>query len=260
MDIQAYIASGILELYALDQLSPPERAEVEGYVLQYPELQAELGEIERSLEFFAQAQATAPPAELMQAINQQIDRLEGPAMVTATPASGGNNWSKWVAGIALAGLIAMVYFYFQGQQRQQDELAQLQESLEDCEERSAALGSLQQQIALVADPDSRYIELAGTADHLDAQAAVVYNPDKQASLFAPSGLPAIPADRQYQLWAIVDGATISLGVFDAPVDGDQVLLNLPFEANVDAFAITLEPRGGSINPTLAEMYVIGQAG
>lgn len=257
MDIQAYIASGILELYALDQLSPPERAEVEGYVMQYPELQAELSEIERSLELFAQAQASSPPTELMQAINQQIDQLESS---TATSAAGNNKWWKWLSGVALAGLLAMIYFYFQEQQQQQDELAQLQEQLEDCEERSAVLADLQQQIALVADPHSQYIELAGTADHLDAQAAVVYNSDKQATLFAPSGLPPIPSDRQYQLWAIVDGATISLGVFDAPADSEQLLLNLPFEAEVDAFAITLEPRGGSVNPTLAEMYVIGEAG
>lgn len=258
MDIKTYIASGILELYALDQLSPPERAEVERYVEQYPELRKELLEIEQSLEIFAQAQAVTPPAKLIPGIHQKIDQLEA-APANAVSSTGASNWWKAIAGLLTVGLLTMSYFYFQSRQTAA-QLASLQEQLSNCEERAAVLNNLQQQIALAADPSSQFIELAGTPDHQNAQASIIYNTQSQQTLFAAQGLPNIPADRQYQLWAIIDGATISLGVFDAPGSESPLFIAVPFEAEVDAFAITLEPQGGSINPTLEQMYVIGQTG
>ena len=53
MDIEEIKASGLLELYVMDQLSPADKVEVEGYLRTYPELRKELREIERSLEIFA---------------------------------------------------------------------------------------------------------------------------------------------------------------------------------------------------------------
>lgn len=40
----------------------------------------------------------------------------------------------------------------------------------------------------------------------------------------------------------------------------DTLLCIPFIDNPRAFAVTLEPRGGSENPTLEQMYVIGEVG
>ena len=61
---------------------------------------------------------------------------------------------------------------------------------------------------------------------------------------------------QYQLWGIVEGQPVSVGVFDL----DQNLREMLNIANASAFAITLEPTGGSETPTLDKMYVIGNVG
>ena len=45
MNIQEYIASGILETYFLGELSSAEQAEVEKNVAEYPEIRAELDRI-----------------------------------------------------------------------------------------------------------------------------------------------------------------------------------------------------------------------
>ena len=73
---------------------------------------------------------------------------------------------------------------------------------------------------------------------------------------AVHGEAAIPADKQYQLWALKDGQPIDMGVFD-PVTPEDGLLEMGRVPGADAFAVTLEPRGGSANPTLEEMYVYG---
>ena len=46
MDIEAYIASGILELYVAGLLSDEENVAVQGYAKEYPEIQKEIEEIE----------------------------------------------------------------------------------------------------------------------------------------------------------------------------------------------------------------------
>ena len=76
-----------------------------------------------------------------------------------------------------------------------------------------------------------------------------------------TNLPSPAADKQYQLWAIVDGAPVDMGVFDlASAETDTTFQNVPFIENPQAFAVTLEPKGGSTNPTLDQMYVVGNVG
>lgn len=71
-------------------------------------------------------------------------------------------------------------------------------------------------------------------------------------------LPVNDASHQYQLWALVNGKPVDLGVFDrAEADTINMKLMKPV-ALAGAFAVTLEPRGGSVNPTMTEMVAIGQ--
>ena len=70
-------------------------------------------------------------------------------------------------------------------------------------------------------------------------------------------MPKNDKGHQYQLWAIVDKKPVSLGVFDK-TDADSVeMKEMGSVVAPQAFAVTLEPRGGSVNPTMDEMMVIG---
>lgn len=63
-NIKAYIESGMLELYVLNEMSNEEKLVVEAMALKYPAISAELAEIERSMEKFAGEYAIKPPAAL----------------------------------------------------------------------------------------------------------------------------------------------------------------------------------------------------
>jgi len=54
-------------------------------------------------------------------------------------------------------------------------------------------------------------------------------------------LSNITPDKQYQLWAQIDGQMVDLGVFE---HNDQ-LQRLKTTQKAEAFVITIEPRGGS---------------
>lgn len=72
MNIEEYISSGILEMYAMGQCTPAEQQEVEAMVKLYPEIAKELAEIEATLEQVSQSQSIAPPAHLKTQILDKI--------------------------------------------------------------------------------------------------------------------------------------------------------------------------------------------
>jgi anti-sigma-K factor RskA len=70
-------------------------------------------------------------------------------------------------------------------------------------------------------------------------------------------MPANDQAHQYQLWALVGGKPVDLGVFDVDTTSKE-MKEMKSTALADAFAVTLEPRGGSTSPTMSEMMVVGK--
>ena len=69
-------------------------------------------------------------------------------------------------------------------------------------------------------------------------------------------MPKLPSDQQYQLWALIDSKPKDLGVFDAT--DDKVILKMKNTQKAQAFAITIEKKGGSPSPTLQKMQSLGK--
>jgi mannose-6-phosphate isomerase-like protein (cupin superfamily) len=76
MKPQSYIESGILELYALDQLDPNEREEAERMISVFPEIKAEYEAIQLSLERYAASCAIEPHARVKEKLKATISNLE----------------------------------------------------------------------------------------------------------------------------------------------------------------------------------------
>lgn len=70
-------------------------------------------------------------------------------------------------------------------------------------------------------------------------------------------LPVNDKSHQYQLWALVNGKPVDLGVFDVKADTAGILVNMKEIANAQTFAVTIEKRGGSPSPTMDQMIVAG---
>jgi hypothetical protein len=96
------------------------------------------------------------------------------------------------------------------------------------------------------DPSAQRITLTGVGPGPTPGAAVVVQPSGAAFLFN-RGLPALPPGQTYQLWAMIDGQPISVGVLGTyPA---TVAFHLDTAAATRAFAVTVEPAGGSVAPT-----------
>jgi anti-sigma-K factor RskA len=69
-------------------------------------------------------------------------------------------------------------------------------------------------------------------------------------------LPKTDSAHEYQLWALVDGKSVSLGVFGE--NAKEAVQQMETIQKAQAFAVTIEPMGGSANPTMEKMVVMGE--
>ena len=68
-----------------------------------------------------------------------------------------------------------------------------------------------------------------------------------------SGLPALPADQEYQVWLLGDGDAEGAGTFRASSSGSASVVVIAGDAG--AIAVTVEPAGGSPLPTSEPILV-----
>ncbi|MCU0340453.1 MAG: anti-sigma factor [Spirosomaceae bacterium] len=256
IDVKAYIESGVLEDYLGGNVSEQERREVECLSKIYPEIKTELDQIADTLEGLARAQAVKPPAALKDKImaqlefedapeeNEQEEAEEAPVIpLNARPQ--GMQW-RWLAAASVVGLIGVgVYF-----NARVDELSQ-KVALQTTE-----LHQKNEWIAALNRAENQFVTLKGLDKSPSSSVRVVWNPTTQEVALNVLSLPQPATDKQYQLWALVDGKPVDLGVFDVKDD----LQKMKLAAKADAFAVTLEKKGGSPTPTLTELYVMGKVG
>ena len=81
--------------------------------------------------------------------------------------------------------------------------------------------------------------------------SAIYAPSCAAVTLDVTGLPDLPTDKTYQLWAIAgDTPPRSLGVLNEASTGQSQLVTKTTNADETVLAITAEPAGGSTAPTL----------
>ena len=86
---------------------------------------------------------------------------------------------------------------------------------------------------------------------------VYWNPRHQQVYVDEVVLPVPPAGKQYQLWALEDGKPKDAGMIGVS-DGKSGLQKMKNISSAQAFAVTLEPAGGSKAPTLEQLTVMGK--
>jgi anti-sigma-K factor RskA len=107
---------------------------------------------------------------------------------------------------------------------------------------------------VMTDRHALPVVLNGTPKSPEALAKLFWMKNTGQVYIDPSNLPAVPAGKQYQLWAIVDGKPEDAGMITTE-KGIYHIQKMKSFGKVDAFAITLEKTGGSPTPTMDEMIV-----
>ena len=269
MNIEAYISSGILEQYVLNLTSEEENKEIELLLLQYPILKDELVAIQTAFETVAEINSIAPPAALRNKILAQFEDVESDnnneiiaEANNIVPLQKTNTfWPKLsiAASILLMISIGVNYKLYLHLDDAKQELQALNNEKQvlanNLNIQKANYQKSSTELAIIKTPGNTIIELAHLPDaDVTAKATIYWNSTSNQVVLSSVNLPQPTQEQQYQLWAIVDGKPVDAGVFDYKND---MVIKMKNIKNPQAFAITLETKGGNATP-LGKMYVMGK--
>ncbi|HVW16459.1 MAG TPA: anti-sigma factor [Mucilaginibacter sp.] len=270
-DIKAYIESGILELYVLGDVTQEEKLHVETMAAKHAAIKAELEEIGRAVEQYADEHAVEPSDELRNRVlnslvtnladdrtftPQRDNEIDNVVPIRRADRSGFYKYAFAACFVLLiVSVVALINAY-----RKLNDSNTLIASLQNQNQRFSNTVSLKDsEIGVLRDPTFKMLRMKGTPKSPASALTVAWSPVKKKVWIdmATADMPANDKEHQYQLWALVGNKPVSLGVFNADTASKDMVEMEP-TALADAFAVTLEPKGGSSSPTMSEMMVLGK--
>ena len=266
MDIQAYIASGVLELYIAGSLTEKENSEVYKMVQKHPELLTEIEKIEKTVSTLTSSVAPKENESsfknlLIKMILDKETHSSTPKVIPIDrPKSNFIKYSGWAASILIGSTLL---FTVLNNSEMSDELKtiafekqQFEQQLENAKTDLAANETL---LSAIRNKNIISIPLQGQEVSPESYAKIYWNKNNNTIYVDLQGLPDPPAGKVYQLWSLkLNPLTpTSLGTIDNFITDSNKIFTINNPNESQAFGITLEPAGGSKSPTLEQLYTLG---
>jgi hypothetical protein len=261
----------------------------------FPEVREELDRIAQSLEGIATVTAVTPPPQLkdrimdrLKSLKAEEDSLPGhePGVVPFNPLTVVSNENPlvkaeeeneeehkvipiapkakrygWLTAASVIGLLlslgAVIYLVSQNKSNE-NRVASLSQAVDTLNSRNreqeSKILALSETMLMAENKLYKKIDLAPLPGKQEALAKILWNTKTHEVFVSDMSLPKAPEGKQYQLWAIVDGKPVDAGLL---TDANKYLAQkMKTFDKADAFAISIEQKGGSPTPT--EVYMMGK--
>jgi len=258
VDAEKILQSGILEQYVLGLVSEEECAEIEVYMVAYPEVNEKVQRLRSCMEHYTGIHDIAAPQNnqgvppdskknlgktRMRCLSvetkfgqplqkEQLAEMQNHTRLLTALAS--------IAIIFFAGL--SIYFY-QKQANSAAALSQVQQDFSELEKQHqlvlAKMEITTTDQSFLKDKMTKKMNMKGVGVMPEAEVIVYYNPQKQRTVLDPVSLPEAPKDHHYQLWAEVNQQTVNMGTIDQGLAAHD-LIPVEFVAEAENFTITLK--------------------
>jgi anti-sigma-K factor RskA len=253
VNVQDYISSGIVESYVLGLSLPKEQAEFESMCRKHPEVLEARIAFELLLEQQAMQNAIEPPAMLKQRTREAALHAEARLVpLTVETSQAKINWFKYAAAACAVLLAGSVYWNISQYNKNKELRSQYNNTI-------AKLSDVEKDLAmLVQNPNVKMAAMKGMEVSPASYATVYWDTTSKDVYLLVNNLPKPANDKQYQLWALLDGKPVDVGMIDNSffVGQKQLLLRMKNASGAQAFAITLEKQGGNSTPQ-GPMYTMG---
>ncbi len=244
-EFQEYYVDYLLE--ALDEVSS---GRLKRHLPDCQECQAELRELSdtlHSLPLVLQPIALSP--QLKERLLARISSTDQPQPAVSRQPS----LQRWRLAAVAAGILVVLLagLVFQGRRVSREQDFHIASLRAEIDELRNANQSLILKVDSLSRPTVRFLNLAGLTGFEGSSASAFIRPeDGRISLFFHQ-LPAIDANQDFQLWVIEEGQPPHpSATFDGTGPVTEVEVDLPIAADqVQVLAVTIEPRGGSPQPT-----------
>lgn len=250
------------DLYALGALRGEECAAIESHVASCDECAAKLAQARGRIALLALAVEPVQPSPgikegLLRQLHATVEGHEGrrapePARIRFRATRW---WTAIWAPAAVAFACITIFLVVENRKIAQQidgmraDVAQLQAQVQDA----------QSNFALFSAKDTVRVALAPSKEFRGANASVRYNARLGKAFYSDSISTPAPADKSYQLWLVpAEGKPISAGILSpASGAGSEMFVSVPPGTTAKAFAVTVEPTGGSSQPTGPKILIGG---
>ena len=245
-----------LALYALGALVGPEKEALEQHLRVCSPCQSELLQLQSDATLLALSTiGPVPPPRSRKRLLRAIARER---RVPQTAAKRFRWWLLVPYAVSTALVVVAVFLW--------NESRSLNRTLANLEQRHSEMEKqlrvAQDLVNTLTSPESKQITLAPVKTLPQPQGKAYYVPSSGHLLFLANNLAPLPPDKVYELWLIpATGAPLPAGLFHPDSRGAATVVNPPLPSGVEAkaFAITIEPAGGSPAPT-SQPIMLGAAG
>ena len=278
MSVEEIISSGKLELYVAGSLPETEMREIAMYASQYPEVSTEIQKIEEMMvSYYAEQGEVLGEVEM----NNNLAKIfsinkNGETPVVAMQGRRGViiSLSRVAVAAMVGGLVlttALAILMWSQQNSLRKEIADIKDSQQQLLAENAkykeADDAYQKQMQIVQDIFAKRVEVKTVAynpftkepNTLTKEGNFIllyWHPQTKKVLMMSANLPQLSADEQYQLWGMVDGKPVDAGVFEYTNNQFQASFQKDI-TDAKAFAVSIEPKGGSKSPTISKVCMIG---
>ncbi|WP_415947958.1 anti-sigma factor domain-containing protein [Streptomyces sp. KLOTTS4A1] len=235
--------------YAMDALPEAERAAFERHLSGCEACTRETAELTATSARLGLAVSVTPRPELrdevlrrITTVRQETPREAGAATSVPWSAARRTILSRWALAACVAAAVAFGGTAVWQYERAEDALDQARQASRTAERVSAVL----------AAPDAR----SGSAKLGEgATGTVVVSRSQDKAVFVVSGMAPPPEGKTYQLWFDDDGSMRSAGLME-PGRSEQTVLMSGAVSGASGMGITVEPAGGSEQPTSAPVALM----
>lgn len=234
--------------YALDALTADEQADFDKHLAGCPSCAEEVRGLREAAARLAMATAIAPPQEMRARVLAALPNIRQlpPAGRGRLPGMG-RPWTRRVsaarAGVT-AGVLALaaaLVFMIVTQVSTSNQLHQQQAA-------NRALA------AVLSAPDAHVV--SGTVNTAGTLTAVV-SPEQREAVITSAHLPSLAGDQVYQLWVITAAGTArSAGLLSIAVSGTSAPVLADGVVPGDTLGVTVEPAGGTAQPTTKPIVLV----
>ncbi|KQX73128.1 anti-sigma factor [Streptomyces sp. Root1310] len=231
--------------YALHALSEAERRTFEEHLAGCEACAQESAELSATAARLALATSGTPRPVMREHVLRRITTVRqvapGEELLppSGRPVPRARLLSRWALAACLAATVTLGGTALWQHERAEDALEEAQHARQDGARIAAVLTA--------PDARSRAAELAD-----GATATIVVSASRNKAVLVASAMARPPRGKAYQLWFDDDGIMRSAGLMD-PGRSDQALLLRGAVDTASGMGITLEPAGGSEQPTSAPL-------
>jgi len=233
--------------YALDALETAERERFEHHLQHCPQCANEVRGLRDTATGLALAVSRVPPPQLRErvlAAAATTRQHPPPVLDQRTVLPSRSAWMPRLIGAAaaIAVIAAVVLGFAQAATQGRLDRARAQEQAIE---------------AVLSAPDAR---IATHRSSVGGTATVIFSDVSREMIVTTADLPSLPGSKVYELWLITPGGSKRAGLLPAPSAGRTAPVLASGVAPGDWAGLTVEPAGGTSQPTAAPIVKIPLSG